>query len=85
MWKNHSRVRQAADDNIIWSWKDAICLPDNQGKNIDTILINTYCFSATKIVEEGNDATILCYTYVACLFLPCSQLTMWNSSPECVE
>jgi hypothetical protein len=30
------KARQATDDNIIRPRKDAICMPDNQGKNTET-------------------------------------------------
>jgi len=31
-------AKQATDDNIIWCRKDAMAMPDDEGKNIDTHL-----------------------------------------------
>ena len=36
MWEKHGGARQATDDNIIRRRRDAICVPDNEGKNTDT-------------------------------------------------
>jgi len=46
--KKYGRATQAAGDNIMWCRKDAVCILDNQGKNIDTlklVIFNTYCFT----------------------------------------
>jgi len=45
--KKYARARQVTGDNIIWCRKDAVCMPDDQSKNIDThklIIFNTCCF-----------------------------------------
>jgi hypothetical protein len=36
MFNKHGIVRRATDGNIIRHTKDAICMPDNYGKNTDT-------------------------------------------------
>jgi hypothetical protein len=35
--EKYSTARQATNDNIMLRRKDAICMPDNEGKNTDTV------------------------------------------------
>jgi hypothetical protein len=64
--KKCGRPRQVADDNIMLHRKDAICFPNNVGKDIDThsyslILIS---FFAAKIVTRTRfTLTLFCVLY----------------------
>jgi hypothetical protein len=68
LWGNvgkYGRARQATESNIALRRKDGICVPDNQGKNTDSlIVINTYCFPLQQWLPEC--VAILRHTYTAC-------------------
>jgi len=43
-------ARQTTEDTIIGRKKYAICLPDNQDKNIYKLIFINYCFSTATTV-----------------------------------
>jgi hypothetical protein len=72
LWDNvekYGTARQNKDNNITWHWKDALCMPDNYGKNT-----NTYSEYVTLIAFQWQQwlcehATMIRYTYIARLVL----------------
>jgi len=79
MSKKYGRPRQATDDSIMPGMKDAICMPDNSGKNTDTLRILLLLFHG-KCLCNAPHCYIICTLPV---LLYSWTLLKWHVAVDC--
>ena len=68
MWEHFVQPHRPQIHNIMRRIKDAVCMPDNEGKNTDCLIL--IAFPWQQWLRER--ASTLRYTYIACLvFMLC--------------